>query len=53
MISKFQDGNAIITHLSKIYGGESEIRTHEEDFPLTRFRGVLLQPLGHLSKLHQ
>ena len=31
-------------------GGEGEIRTLET-FPFTRFPGVLLRPLGHLTKL--
>ena len=32
-------------------GGESGIRTRDRLFTYTRFPGVLLQPLGHLTKL--
>ena len=31
-------------------GGESGIRTRDRLFTYTRFPGVLLQPLGHLTK---
>ncbi len=32
-----------------LIGGESGIRTRDTGLPYTRFPGVLLQPLGHLS----
>ncbi len=38
------------SYLSKEYGGEGGIRTLDT-LPYTHFPGVLLQPLGHLTKL--
>ena len=32
-----------------ITGGEGGIRTRDTELPYTRFPGVLLQPLGHLT----
>src|SRR5262249_23607536 len=32
------------------HGGEGGIRTHGRGLPYTRFPGVLLRPLGHLSR---
>ena len=36
--------------LLSIHGGEGGIRTRDTGLPYTRFPGVLLRPLGHLSK---
>ena len=33
------------------HGGERGIRTPDTELPYTRFPGVLLQPLGHLTAL--
>jgi hypothetical protein len=33
-----------------MHGGEGGIRTRDTGLPYTRFPGVLLRPLGHLSK---
>ena len=33
-------------------GGEGGIRTRDTELPYTRFPGVLLQPLGHLTALN-
>ncbi len=33
-----------------VFGGERGIRTLDTGLPYTHFPGVLLQPLGHLSK---
>ena len=38
-------------HYSFIIGGERGIRTLDTGLPYTHFPGVLLQPLGHLSKI--
>jgi hypothetical protein len=43
--------NCEIFSILKIHGGEGGIRTRDTGLPYTRFPGVLLRPLGHLSKV--
>ena len=43
-------GRAIKKQLALLnHGGERGIRTPDTELPYTRFPGVLLQPLGHLT----